>query len=426
MSDNLSSSIKKWTLEEMLEPSNALGSPPKNKKDKALEWGFPGHLTQEELSTFVKFQKEVESRGGEFKNTVYSFTDVEGEAYTLTRWLRARKYNLKDTVDMVCEATECRNDPRKHDYYPDGTEALGVDPSIFLALYPQLYTGFSKTGCPVFYSKPGVINIDGIECITNIGGIIKYHWHVMQHDYKRRLLKFKEENPEFCRFECVSVLDLSGLTMSQLGSRTLDIIKNQAFIDSLCFPETMNKMVIVNAPVFFTATWSIIKSFIDVRTAHKVSIFSSTSAAKAFLLNIIDEDNLPSDYGGKATSTQVLSQMEAATGGRKRLVVEVLYVRGSNSFRMDLDANEEVDIFIHTRSTYGANIKVQDSNKNDLVSAVDVIHSGPCGDHEMPSKFHLTSGGKISGVSGVRIKAESLRTKMTSDTYLIVANVYKK
>lgn len=93
---------------------------------------------------------------------------------------------------------------------------------------------------------------------------------------------------------------------------------------------------------------------------------------------------------------------------------------------MNLDANEEVDIFIHTRSTYGAKIKVQDANKTDLLPAVDVIHSGPCGDHEMPSKFHLTSKGRISGFSGLRIKAESLRTKMTSDTYLIVANVYKK
>jgi len=228
---------------------------------------------------------------------------------------------------MVTEATECRKDPREHDYYPDGAAALGADPSIFLALYPQLYTGFSKTGCPVFYSKPGVINIDGIECITNIDGIIKFHWHVMQHDYKRRLLKFKEENPNFHRFECVSVLDLSGLSVSQLGSRTLDIIKKQAFIDSLCFPETMNKMIIVNAPRFFSATWSIIKGFVDIRTANKIHLFSSSSAAKQCLLDIIDEDNLPSDYGGKATSTQILFDNEAATGGRKRLVVEVMYVR---------------------------------------------------------------------------------------------------
>lgn len=425
MTDNLTSSVKKWTLEELAEPK-LLGSPKKSKKTMAMEWGFPGHLTQEELDVYVKFQKEVESRGGEFKNTVYSFTEIEGEAYTLTRWLRARKYNLQDTIDMVTEATECRNDPRRHDYYPDGAAALGADPSIFLALYPQLYTGFSKTGCPVFYSKPGVINIDGIECITNIDSIIKYHWHVMQHDYKRRLLKFKEENPDFHRFECVSVLDLSGLSVSQLGSRTLDIIKKQAFIDSLCFPETMNKMIIVNAPRFFSATWTIIKGFVDIRTANKINLFSSSSAAKECLLDIIDEDNLPSDYGGKATSTQVLFENEATTGGRKRLVVEVMYVRGNNSFTIPLSTDEEADVYIYTRSTNGAKIKVQDVNKTDLLPAVNVIHAGPSSDRDMPSSFHLTRGGRISGLSGLRIKAESLRTKMSSDTYLIVANIYQK
>ena len=147
---------------------------------------------------------------------------------------------------MVTEATDERAEARKEDYYPQPEEALGVDPAIFISQYPQLYAGFSKTGCPVFYSKPGRLNIDGVECIATLQGILKFHWHVMQHDYKKRLLQFKKENPSFARFECVSVLDLSGLAMSSLNSRNLDIVKRQAFIDSLCFPETMNKMVIVN------------------------------------------------------------------------------------------------------------------------------------------------------------------------------------
>jgi hypothetical protein len=71
-------------------------------------------------------------------------------------------------------------------------------------------------------------------------------------------------------------------------------------------------------------------------------------------------------------------------------------------------------------------IKVQDVNKTNLVAAVNVIHAGPSSDSDMPSSFHLTSGGRISGLSGLRIKAESLRTKMISDTYLIVANIYQK
>lgn len=52
MTDDLTSSVKKWTLEEMVEP-NVLGSPKKSKKTMAMEWGFPGHLTQEELAVYV-------------------------------------------------------------------------------------------------------------------------------------------------------------------------------------------------------------------------------------------------------------------------------------------------------------------------------------------------------------------------------------
>ena len=224
---------------------------------------------------------------------------------------------------MVEEATECRSDARKFDYYPDPEAALGCPPQVFVAQYPQLYSGFSKDGCPVFYSKPGQMDIDGVQCITTLEGILKYHWHIMQHDYRNRLLDFKKSNPSFKRFECVSVLDLSQLTITKVGSRTLDIIKVQANIDSLCFPETMNKMVIVNAPRFFSATWSIIKGFVDARTAAKIELFSSTKAAEKCLRELIEMNELPSDYGGTAESTDVtMSKMSASN-----VTTKVLYVR---------------------------------------------------------------------------------------------------
>lgn len=127
----------------------------------------------------MKFRDEVEKRGGEFKNTVYSFGAIEGEAYCLTRWLRARKFKYDDVIAMIEEATEVRADARNHDFYPDPVQALGCEPSVFMAQYPQLYHGHAKNGCPVFISKPGVLNCDGMECITTLDGILKFHWHVM-------------------------------------------------------------------------------------------------------------------------------------------------------------------------------------------------------------------------------------------------------
>ncbi len=333
---------------------------------------------------------------------------------------------------MVEEATECRAPARNLDYYPDPEIALGIDPSIFVSQYPQLYAGFSKTGCPVFYSKPGILNIDGIECITTIDGILKFHWHVMQHDYKRRLLQFKKENPSFTRFECVSILDLEGLAVANLNSRTMDIIKQQAVIDSLCFPETMNKMVIVNAPRFFSASWAIIKTFVDARTAGKVELFSSKSAAEKKLREIIDVDQLPSDYGGTAESTDILLQKEVAKdseeGGRTRLIAEVMYIRSNNSFKFYLREDEEAELFVHTRSDTGATFRITNAEtKQELLPTKTVIHKGPVSDHCIPTKMQLTAG-RISQAGGVeiKVKGENLKTRMSAESYLFVANIYKK
>jgi len=299
-----------------------------SKKDAITNWGFPGHLTKEEGDVYVAFRDECSKRDPNFNSTVHSFTDEEEEAYCLTRWLRARKFSLSDTLLMIEQATECRATPRTLDYYPNPHDALGVDPAVYLTQYPQLYSGFSKDGCPVFYSKTGKIQIDGLECITTVKSILDYHWHVMQHDYQRRLLGFKKDNPKFKKFACVSVLDLAGLTVAALSSRTLDIIKKQSYIDSLCFPETMHKTIIVNAPKFFSMTWSIIKGWLDARTVSKIELFTSIKAAKSCLMEIIEEDQIPSDYGGTGESTEVTLEKEGmGEGGRCRILTEIMHVR---------------------------------------------------------------------------------------------------
>ena len=127
-------------------------------------------------------------------------------------------------------------------------------------------------------------------------------------------------------FECFCVLDLAHLSSSQLGSRAMSIIKEQSFIDSLCFPETMAKMVIVNAPRFFALTWSVIRGWLDARTANKVEVISSKKASEKRLLELVDAQMLPCDYGGKGPDTNDLID-STCTGGMKRLFQEVLYLR---------------------------------------------------------------------------------------------------
>lgn len=176
--------------------NNKKGGKQSDQQQNPLLWGVPGHLTQAESDVYFKFKDVVVARGGEFRETVYSFGEEEGEVWALCRWLRARKFVFEDVVKMVEEATEVRKEAKAKDFYPNPVEALGVDPSVFFAQYPQLYSGVSKLGVPIFISKPGILNVDGIECITTLDGIIMFHWHVMMHDFANRLLARKKENPD--------------------------------------------------------------------------------------------------------------------------------------------------------------------------------------------------------------------------------------
>ena len=377
----------------------------------------------------IKFRDEVEKRGGEFKKTVYSFGEIEGEAWALTRWLRARKFVYDDVIKMVEEATECRQEPGKQDFYPDPEAALGVDPFVYIQQYPQLYSGNAKSGCPLFISKPGKLSVDGMECITTLDGIYRYHWHVMMHDYANRLVANKKANPEFTRFQCVCVLDLDGLSASNITKRALNIIQKQTEIDSLCFPETMERMVVINVPRFFALTWRLIKGWIDPRTAGKIELISGRKQWEARLKELVDIDQLPSDYGGKSEDTDT-TLMKTAPSGMIRQTTDLWHLSAHHTHTFEVGANEEVDVLVYTRGTSGATFSISDKDHKGktFVEGVDVVHKGKADDeNETPTSVMITSSGRISGPSHIKIKADSKSGRFAkTETYLVVLNFYPK
>lgn len=85
-------------------------------------------------------------------------------------------------------------------------------------------------------------------------------------------------------------------------------------------------MLIVNAPTYFAATWRIIKGWLDARTAAKIEVISSKSTMEKRLLEFIDADQLPSDYGGKGPDTN-FTMNKSIVGNFTRLETKMLYLR---------------------------------------------------------------------------------------------------
>lgn len=65
------------------------------------------------------------------------------------------------------------------------------------------------------------------------------------------------------------------------------------------YPETMYKCFVINAPMSFSIIWTIVKGFLNPRTKKKITILGSKYKKK--LLEYVDKDQLPEQYGGTCT-----------------------------------------------------------------------------------------------------------------------------
>lgn len=88
----------------------------------------------------------------------------------------------------------------------------------------------------------------------------------------------------------------------------------------------MSKMLIVNAPTFFGVTWRLIRGWLDPRTANKIEVISSRAAVEKRLLELVDSEKLPSDYGGTGPDTNDIL-MENYEGEADKLDTRMLYLR---------------------------------------------------------------------------------------------------
>jgi hypothetical protein len=79
------------------------------------------------------------------------------------------------------------------------------------------------------------------------------------------------------------------LTLAELSSKALTIVKEKSAIDGICFPETMKKMFIINGPRFFSPTWKLIKGWLDAHAANKIEVISNRKSWEKRLLEHVDE-----------------------------------------------------------------------------------------------------------------------------------------
>jgi hypothetical protein len=340
--------------------------------------------------------------------------------------LRATKFDadkilarLEENKGMFCKA-------QAENFYPDISKSLGAPYSVFLSQYPFLTIGNGKNGCPVNYFHAGAINPEGIMCLTTVEKMASYFWYSYNYQFKRVLKRAIAANPDFVRCEGINIIDLQGLTASQLSSDTMAVIQLSSKVADF-YPETLHCMLVLNAPSFFSMSWLIIKKFIDPRTARRIKVFSSGTKGLQALQDLIDLSEIPPDYGGTGQSIASALLEQGSDPNVKRQNVQLLHIKKKNSAScsIELAAGEAVLVRVYTRSSSAASFTVK---RSGVVVKAGVV-AKPHLETGAPPTSNCTLLSKVEGPGTVVIEgldldtASKAQSSLSRGYFLVVADV---
>ncbi|KAL8135496.1 hypothetical protein AgCh_010222 [Apium graveolens] len=216
--------------------------------------------------------------------------------YTLLRFLKARDFNVDKTIQMWEEMLKWRNEY--------GTDSILEDFEFeeleeVLQFYPQGYHGVDREGRPVYIERLGKAHPSRLMRITTLERYLKYHVQEFEKAIHEKFTACSiAAKIQIC--STTTILDVQGLGVKNLTPTAASLVSAMARIDNNYYPETLHRMLVVNAgSAFKKVLWPAATKFLDPKTIAKIHVLEPKSLGK--LLEYIDSSQLPDFLGGSCT-----------------------------------------------------------------------------------------------------------------------------
>ncbi|XP_028227299.1 phosphatidylinositol/phosphatidylcholine transfer protein SFH3-like isoform X3 [Glycine soja] len=215
--------------------------------------------------------------------------------HMMLRFLRARKFDIEKTKQMWADMLKWRQefgaDTIMEDFEFNELEEV-------LKYYPQGHHGIDKDGRPVYIEKLGQVDSIKLMQVTTMERYLKYHVREFERTFAVKLPACSISAKKHID-QSTTLLDVQGVGLKSLNKAARDLLQRLQKIDGDNYPESLNRMFIINAGSGFRLLWNSIKSFLDPKTTSKIHVLGNKYQRK--LLEIIDASELPEFLGGTCT-----------------------------------------------------------------------------------------------------------------------------
>ncbi|KIN00216.1 hypothetical protein OIDMADRAFT_125307 [Oidiodendron maius Zn] len=297
----------------MASPSTA---GPAHRVQSAVEvYGYPrghlGHLTPEEEEALNNFKALCQENGYYSPGNGDSEPPSHDDA-TMLRYLRARRFVVQDAWKQFHSTENWRKATQLDQLY----ETIDLDHyEETRRLYPQWTGRRDRRGIPVYVYEVKYLNSKTMSAYEKSAKETKTK---AETDGKTpakmlRLFALYENLVRFVMPFCSTlkdrdyaetpitqsnnIVDISGVGLKQFWNLRTHM-QDASTLATAHYPETLDRIFIIGAPVFFPTVWGWIKKWFDPITTSKIFIISHSEVYKT-LTAFIDPANIPKKYGGE-------------------------------------------------------------------------------------------------------------------------------
>ncbi|KAI1135021.1 CRAL/TRIO domain-containing protein [Hypoxylon sp. FL0543] len=277
----------------------------------AVEHGYPsghlGHLTEHEEQALVEFKTLLEEKGLYKPGNPPSHDDP-----TLLRYLRARKWVPEDAYAQFSETEKFRS-ANQIDVLYDTIDIDSFEASR--KLYPRFTGRRDKRGIPIYVFQ--IRHLDS-HAVAKYEKSTETTYSRAKTDGKTppKLLRLFALYENLTRFvqplssECTdrphpdtpitlstNIVDISHVSLRMFWNLKAHM-QAASQLATAHYPETLDRIFIIGAPMFFSTVWGWIKRWFDPVTVSKIFILQEHDVLPV-LTTFMHMKDIPKNYGGE-------------------------------------------------------------------------------------------------------------------------------